>query len=60
MHGMGVDRSAAQYRLGTVTLGGGDAMSGGELERSEMVAVTALGKWATLVFHPTAAIAIWK
>ncbi len=47
----------AQYRLGTVTLGGGDAMSGGEVERSEMVAVTRVGKvgrrWSSILRRPS-------
>src|ERR1700757_281056 len=36
--------SPTQYRVGAVTLGGGDVMSGSEVERSEMVAVIRVGK----------------
>ena len=39
-----------QYRVGAVTLGGGDLMSGGEVERSEMVAVTRVGKGVDVGF----------
>ena len=41
---------AFQYRIGAVTVGGGDLMSGGEVERSEMVAVTRVGKGVDVGF----------